>query len=210
MISDRDYFVIEPQCDSHKQLLCLNPQDIFHNSQPLLLEIGSGKGEFISRFSLLHPEYNFIGLEAAEKRINNTLKKLNPEQNKNVRLLHIYVDAKINQLFPPESISGVFIQYPDPWPKRKHHKRRLIQQNFLSSLSLILKPMAPVQITTDNSDYATWIVDEFLMHSAFISVYEEPLMKHSPFESHIITWYETEQRNQGFEPQYMLFKRIQE
>jgi len=73
---------------------------------------------------------------------------------------------------------------------------------------MILKPLAQVQITTDNSDYAAWILDEFLAHPSFISVYEELMLKESPFEEHIPTWYESEQRRQGFEPQYMLFKRI--
>jgi tRNA (guanine-N7-)-methyltransferase len=208
MISDRNFFVIKPQINEQGKFISLNPVDLFHNSHSLYLEIGCGKGEFIARYSILHPEYNYIGLEAAEKRINNTLKKLTREQNPNVRLMRLYVDNSICQLFPAESVSGVFIQYPDPWPKRKHHRRRLIQQEFLTSLAMILKPLAQVQITTDNSDYATWILDEFLAHPSFISVYEELMLKESPFEEHIPTWYESEQRRQGFEPQYMLFKRI--
>ncbi|HQO47375.1 MAG TPA: tRNA (guanosine(46)-N7)-methyltransferase TrmB [Candidatus Cloacimonas sp.] len=208
MISDRDFFVIKPRINEQGKFLCLNPVDIFPDSNPLYLEIGCGKGEFISHYSIIHPEYNYIGLESAEKRINNTLKKLTPEQNPNVRLMRLYVDDSICQLFPAESVSGVFIQYPDPWPKRKHHRRRLIQKDFLSSLAIILKPLAQVQITTDNSDYASWILDEFLAHPSFISVYEELLLKQSPFDEHITTWYESEQKRQGFEPQYMLFKRI--
>jgi tRNA (guanine-N7-)-methyltransferase len=210
MINHKDFFVIEPKINTEGHDLRLDPQEIFHNSNPLLLEIGSGKGEFISLFSVLHPEFNFIGLESAEKRINNTLKKLSPEQNPNVRLIRLHIDANISQLFPAESVSGVFIQYPDPWPKRKHHRRRLIQQDFLSALSIILKPSSRVQITTDNRDYAAWILDEFLTHPSFISVYDEPVLKHSPFEEHISTFYEIEQKRQGFEPQYMLFQRIQE
>jgi len=208
MISDRDFFVLKLQVNDQGKYLCLNPNNLFPNSHPLFLEIGCGKGEFISRYPILHPEYNFIGLESSDKRINNTLKKLNPEQNSNVRLLRYYVDSTIAQLFPAESVSGIFIQYPDPWPKRKHHRRRLIQQDFLSSLAIILKPMAQIQITTDNSDYASWIVEEFLAHPSFISVFENQLLNQSPFQEHITTWYEAEQKRQGFEPQYMLFKRI--
>ena len=76
MISDRNFFVIKPQINEEGKFICLNPVDLFHNSHSLYLEIGCGKGEFIARYSILHPEYNYIGLEAAEKRINNTLKKL--------------------------------------------------------------------------------------------------------------------------------------
>ncbi|MCD8479157.1 MAG: tRNA (guanosine(46)-N7)-methyltransferase TrmB [Candidatus Cloacimonetes bacterium] len=155
MIEDRDFFVLEPAADS-----VLN--DIFDEPKPLYVEIGSGKGEFISRYPKSHLNWNFIGLEMSEKRIRNCLKKLSVEQNPNVRLVRKFVDVGIKDLFRSQSVSGVFIQHPDPWPKRKHHRRRLIQQDFLDALAEILIPEATVQVSTDHSDYAAWIVEEFL------------------------------------------------
>ncbi len=208
MISDRDFFLIGEKRDSEGNLIPLEISSIFPKQQPLFVEIGSGKGEFISAYSRLHPEYNFLGLEAADKRIINTLKKLNPEANPNVRLMRLFVNETISKLFAPESVSGVFIQHPDPWPKRKHHRRRLIQEEFLNALAVILKPEAQVQVSTDHAEYASWILEEFLANPCYLSVYEDPLRMQSTFEDHITTWFESEQRKQGFDPHFMLFKRI--
>ncbi len=208
MLSDRNYFVLETKRDPDGNLEPLAVDQLFPIPQPLLLEIGCGKGEFISGFSKLHPEVNMLGLEAADKRINNTLKKLDPVINSNVRLLRLYVDSTLSRLLPAESVSGVFIQHPDPWPKRKHHRRRLIQPDFLEALAHIMKPEAQVQISTDHAGYAAWIVEEFIASPAFLPVYEEALMQHSTFDNHITTWFEAEQRRLGYDPKFMLFKRI--
>lgn len=208
MISDRDYFVIPVEKDSAGKPLPIDPEKFFPTIQPLYLEIGFGKGEFISSYSQLHPEINFLGIEAADKRIVNTLKKLSPEKNPNVRLMKLFADPSLSTILPPRSISGVFIQHPDPWPKRKHHRRRLIQREFLDALVSIMKPDAELQISTDHQEYAAWILEEFIAHPGFISVFDDLLRHNSPFENHITTWYEAEQRRHGFNPQFMLFKRI--
>lgn len=208
MISDKDYFLLSPERDSAGKLLPLEPDKLFPTIQPLYIEIGCGKGEFISSYSVAHPEINILGFEAADKRIVNTLKKLSPEKNPNVRLMRLFVDATLCDLLPHKSVSGIFIQHPDPWPKRKHHRRRLIQREFLDALVSIMKPDAEVQISTDHQEYAAWILEEFIAHPGFISVFDDLLRHNSPFEQHITTWYETEQRRQGFNPQFMLFKRI--
>jgi len=208
MISDRDYFVIPHTPDADGTIQVLDCDKLFPTLQPLYLEIGSGKGEFISAYSLMHPDCNLLGIETADKRINNILKKLNPDKHNNVRLLRLHVDATICKHFAPESIAGVFIQHPDPWPKRKHHRRRLFQEDFLDALAQILQPEAQVQISTDHAEYAAWILEEFLANPCYISVYDDPLRMQSTFEDHITTWFESEQRRQGFDPHFMLFKRI--
>ncbi|MDD4309811.1 MAG: tRNA (guanosine(46)-N7)-methyltransferase TrmB [Candidatus Cloacimonetes bacterium] len=208
MVCDRNFFVVDCPKDDNGNYISIDIASIFPLSQDLFLEIGSGKGEFISAYGQKYPSYNLLGLEAADKRIVNTLKKLSPEKHPNVRLMRMYVDESIGNIFPAESVSGVFIQHPDPWPKRKHHRRRLIQPAFLNSLARILKPDAQVQISTDHSGYAAWILEEFLASPCFVSVYNDPVRIHSTFEDHITTWFEAEQRRQGFDPQFMLFKRI--
>ena len=202
MLSDRDYFLLE-LTDTF-----LDPQTIFQNDNPLYIEIGCGKGEFISQYAPLHPNWNFLGFEAAEKRIRNTLKKLSPEQHPNVRLVRLLVNANIAQHLKPESVEGAFIQHPDPWPKRRHHKRRLIQQNFLTALATVLAADAQVHISTDHDEYANWIAEEFVKNPNFLSLHDHPIQKSPSLDDHVVTWYETEQRRLGYEPNYMLFKRI--
>lgn len=201
MIEDQDFFVIQPAEDA-----ILN--DIFTDAKPLYIEIGSGKGEFISRYPISHPNWNFIGLEMSGKRIYNCLKKLSPQRNPNVRLVHKHVDAGIKNLFRSQSVQGVFIQHPDPWPKRKHHRRRLIQQDFLDALAEIMVPGAQVQVSTDHSEYAAWIVEEFLSNPHFVSLQDDPIQMHPNLDEHIATWFEEAQKRDGYMPHFMLFKRI--
>lgn len=201
MLSDREFFVVD---SSHMGKL----NSLFDDGYPLFIEIGSGKGEFLSRYPTFHLNWNFIGLEMSEKRIINCLKKLSPDVNPNVRLVRRFIDAGIKDLFLPESVSGVFIQHPDPWPKRKHHRRRLIQQDFLNSLAGILIDGAQVQVSTDHSEYASWIVEEFLSNPHFQSLQDDPIQSHPNLDEHIVTWFEEEQRRHGYNPHFMLFKRI--
>ncbi len=202
MITDRDFFQIE--VDEEK----LNYESLFGNANPVYIEIGIGKGEFISRYPIVHPNWNFIGFEMSGKRIDNTLRKLNPSLNPNVRIAKKFIDDNITGYIPPASVHGVFIQHPDPWPKRKHHRRRLINQKFLTALAEITLPEAFIQVATDHDEYASWIVDEFLQNPYFSAVYEDIILSHSGLDEHIVTWFEQEQRRQGYEPQFMLFKKL--
>ncbi|HOD59971.1 MAG TPA: tRNA (guanosine(46)-N7)-methyltransferase TrmB, partial [Candidatus Syntrophosphaera sp.] len=179
MIEDRDFFVLDNVQDK------IYTPAVFGNEKQLYIEIGSGKGEFISQYALLHPEWNFLGFEAREKRIRNILKKLSPNTHPNVRLVKMLVNSNIASILPPESVQGVFIQYPDPWPKKRHHKRRLIQQDFLNALATIMVPDGEVHISTDDLDYANWIAEEFLKNPYFTSVQDEIIQKIPIIENHI-------------------------
>lgn len=201
MITDRDFFVLEL---GEKDLI----NDAFDNDQDLYLEIGSGKGEFISRYPISHPHWNFIGMEMSEKRIRKCLIKLSVEKNPNVRLIRAKADEGIAGYFRKQSLSGVFIQHPDPWPKRRHHRRRLIQQDFLNALASIMKPAARVQISTDHTDYASWIAEEFRQNPHFSCLQDDPIQGHANLDEHVVTWFEEEQRRQGYPPNFMLYERV--
>ena len=202
MLSDRDYFLL-PQ-----DLGLIDYRQVFGNDHPVYVEIGSGKGEFISQYPILHPHSNFLGFEVRDKRVRNILKKLDPDRHPNVRLVELLVDHRITESLPRESIHGIFIQHPDPWPKKRHFKRRLIQPAFLDAMASILVPGAFVQISTDHVEYANWIAEEFLRNSFYESVYDETIQSTSHLEDHVITWFEQEQRRLGYEPNFMLFKKI--
>ena len=202
MIEDRSYFVT----DEPDSLIDTNA--LFGAARPLYIEIGSGKGEFISSYPLLHPDWNFLGFEAREKRIMNILKKINPEKHLNVRIVRMMVGPNISQILAPESVTGVYIQHPDPWPKKKHHRRRLIQQDFLNALATILIPEGQIHVSTDHEEYATWIADEFAGNPYFVSLQEQPIQKTPSLEDHVTTWYEQEQRKHGYSPNFMLYKKL--
>jgi len=200
--------------NSKDKCFCIDPwqptdwQIVFGNDHPLYLEIGSGKGEFISQYSRLYPNRNILGCEARPKRIRNILKKLDPLHNPNVRLLQLFVDQRMSQLFPSDCFDGIFIQHPDPWHKRRHHKNRLVNQEFIDALAVVLKLDATVQISTDHQEYAHWILREFSTHPRMASVYPEGIRHEPDDEDHIETWFEREQLRLGFAPNYMLFRKI--
>lgn len=202
MLEDRDFFVLEDVEG------VLDPEVIFGNRNPLHLEIGCGKGEFLSQYAALHPDWNFLGFELAEKRIRNTLKKLSPQRHPNVRLIVMKVDAGIAELLCPVSVQSVYIQHPDPWPKRRHHKRRLFQPDFLAALATLMEPDAQLHVATDHEEYAQWIANLLIQQPEFVSLQSEVIQDSPSLTDHVSTWYEVEQRRQGFEPHYMLFKRV--
>lgn len=181
--------------------------EMFHNQNPVYLEIGSGKGEFISEYPLLHKDWNFIGFELKQKRVDIILRKLDPEQHQNVRLATFMIDANIEKMITPQSISGVFIQHPDPWPKRKHFKRRLFQPAFLDALSRIIKTGGFIQVSTDHAEYAQWIAKGFIGRNDYRPVNENVISNIPLLDEHITTYYEIGQRRLGFEPKFLLYEK---
>lgn len=198
----KEFFLITIEPDK-----VLEFTSLFHNDNPVYLEIGSGKGEFISEYAILHPEWNFIGFELKQKRVDITIRKLDKETHKNVRIATFMIDAKIENIIPVNSITGIFIQHPDPWPKRKHYKRRLVQQDFLDALSRIIKPGGFIQVSTDHENYAQWIWNEFNLRKDFMPSIAKGISLKPLLDEHIITYYEREQRRLGFEPRHMLFEK---
>ncbi|HPR18343.1 MAG TPA: tRNA (guanosine(46)-N7)-methyltransferase TrmB [Candidatus Cloacimonadota bacterium] len=195
------FFEIKPEQDR-----CLNLQQIFGNAHPVHLEIGSGRGEFLVHQAQENPEINFVAIELKEKRIKTILRQLDAETHKNVRLMKLYVDAKVTSILPAESFQMIYIIHPDPWPKRRHHSRRLIQQNFIDVLWKLLLPAGRIRLSTDHTGYADWIVNEFSRRPDFVSVYENGFTCDPP-ENHFETFFEKVKRKEGFPPYFMEFEK---
>lgn len=180
---------------------------IFGNTNPVHLEIGSGKGEFISQKCRVNREVNFVGIELNPHRITSIMKKLDLEYDTNVRLLNHYVDKEITKVIPKNSIPVIYIQHPDPWPKRRHFKYRLINQDFIDALNLLLAPGGRVEIATDHPGYSEWIIEHFKERKDFKSLFE----KGFTFEkqaNHIETYFEEVKRAEGYEPRFMFYEKV--
>ena len=201
-ISDKNKFF----CLDISQGEQLSFEKIFGNKRPVTLEIGSGKGEFLALYSRVHPERNFIGIELKAKRIITTLKKLDIERNSNVRLLNLYVDENVTKVIPEDSISEIIIYHPDPWPKTRHHKKRIFQHSFLCSVNQILKAGGFIRISTDSLDYANWIKNLFAKRLEYVSMCAEGFTNIPP-EDHLTTYFDELQSAEGFEPLFMLYRK---
>ena len=136
-----------------------------HNKN--ILEIGFGSGENLVHLSLNQPNDLFIG---CDPYYNGCVKLLNQIVNKNIRNIKIWPDD-INLIigkFKKNLFDLILILQPDPWPKKKHKKRRLIQQNFLNDLNQILKCEGELVISTDHNEMKSWILEQFHLREDFL------------------------------------------
>jgi tRNA (guanine-N7-)-methyltransferase len=117
------------------------------------VELGSGDGSFLAQYAALHPERNFIGIE----RLLGRLRKLERKGQRlgllNVRAVRIEASYFLEWLLPPASAAALHVYFPDPWPKRKHHKHRLINDRFPALAGRVLPPGGVVYLRTDDRDY---------------------------------------------------------
>ena len=126
----------------------------FGRAAPTILEIGCGMGETTVAIAQAHPENNYLGVEVHSPGVGSLLKLIGEKQLANVRIVqHDAVDV-VEQMIRPESLAGIHIFFPDPWPKKRHHKRRLIQPRFVQSLASRLLPGGYIHLATDWQDYA--------------------------------------------------------
>ncbi|QDP40912.1 tRNA (guanosine(46)-N7)-methyltransferase TrmB [Radiobacillus deserti] len=122
---------------------------LFQNDQPIHLEIGTGKGQFISGMAQQYPEVNFVGIELAKSIIVSTVQKVKDSKQPNVRLVN--ENAKdLREMFGENEIDKIYLNFSDPWPKNKHEKRRLTYRTFLEQYRHILKPDGEIVMKTDN------------------------------------------------------------
>ncbi len=133
--------------------------EVFKRDGSLFLEIGTGAGHFMMDYCADHPQINFVGLDYRFKRSFALAKKLADVENKNFRYLRAKGE-RTEFMFEENELDGIFYFFPDPWPKTKHNKKRLIQEPFLKSAYKTLKPGGIFYIKTDHDDYALWMERE--------------------------------------------------
>ncbi|MDH3583235.1 MAG: tRNA (guanosine(46)-N7)-methyltransferase TrmB [Phycisphaerae bacterium] len=124
---------------------------------PLELEIGSGKGTFLVQEAARRPDINFLGIEYARAYWLYAADRARRHHLSSLRLLHYDAKVLVTWYAPDQVFSQVHIYFPDPWPKSRHHKRRLIQVDFLSELHRVLAPQGRVHVVTDHDGYFQWI-----------------------------------------------------
>jgi tRNA (guanine-N7-)-methyltransferase len=126
---------------------------VFGNGNPIEVEIGSGKGRFIIRSSRDNPRTNYIGIERAYKFFTIMKERVEEARTVNVRLLRTEADYFIPAYVPPESVQAFHIYFPDPWPKTKHRRRRLVNPDFFDILRDRLAPGGCIHLATDFAEY---------------------------------------------------------
>jgi tRNA (guanine-N7-)-methyltransferase len=173
----------------------------------LWLEIGFGGGEHMIAQAAAHPEIGFIGCEPFVNGVAKALAALDRLGLENVRLRAGDGRALIEAL-PPASLSRVFILYPDPWPKRRHRKRRVISAELVGELARATRPGASVRFATDVDDYAGWTLARFLASPLFQWRAQSAAEWTTPWDEWPSTRYEAKAVKAGRRPVYLTFDRL--
>ncbi|MDW8324672.1 MAG: tRNA (guanosine(46)-N7)-methyltransferase TrmB [Burkholderiales bacterium] len=126
----------------------------FGRIAPKVLEIGFGMGETTARIAAEHPDTDYLGVEVHTPGVGALLKRIGELGLSNVRIVQYDAVEVLRHMLPPDSLDGVHVYFPDPWPKKRHHKRRLIQPDFVRLLASRMKPGAYLHLATDWEDYA--------------------------------------------------------
>jgi tRNA (guanine-N7-)-methyltransferase len=140
---------------------------LFPTAQPLEVELGSGDGSFLAEYARLHPEHNFIGVERLLGRVRKLDRKGRRAGLTNLRGVRIECSYFLEYLLPPASALALHIYFPDPWPKRKHHRHRLINDRFPLLARQALTPGGTVYLRTDDEDYFRQMIAVFASGAGF-------------------------------------------
>ena len=131
-----------------------NFDTLFGRSAPLILEIGCGMGETTATLAAAVPEVNYLGIEVFNAGVGALLKRIQAAGLSNLRVMQHDAVEVVRDMIQPNTLAGIHIYFPDPWPKARHHKRRLLQAGFVNLLAQRLKPGAYLHCATDVEDYA--------------------------------------------------------
>ena len=137
----------------------LDLADIFGNDAPVELEVGIGKGLFLEHSARQNPHKNYMGIDYARKYFRRARERIEKRPIYNVRLVLTEALTFFQESLPENSISVVHVYYPDPWPKKRHHKRRLFRVEFVEMVARVLVPGGTLFVATDHEDYWEWISD---------------------------------------------------
>ena len=174
-------------------------KEVFGNDNPIYIEIGMGKGKFIIENAIAHPDINFIGIEKYDSVIAKGLQKI-PEGLNN--LVMVRADAlSIDEIFDHE-IDRIYLNFSDPWPKNRHHLRRLSSRVFLEKYDNIFKSSKIIEMRTDNRDLYTYSLVSFSEYGYTLNKISLDL--HSDEMPEITTEYEDKFSNKNMPIYYVL------
>lgn len=183
-IADSPHCIQEPMAEKGRWHL------IFGNENPIHIEIGMGKGQFIMQLAKEHPDINYIGIERYSSVLLRALQKMEVEPLPNIRFL--CMDASmITEVFDKEEVAKIYLNFSDPWPKERHAKRRLTNRQFFERYDKILARNGVVEFKTDNDDLFAFSMEEvaeagWTLDAHTFDLHHDPVLN----EGNVMTEYE--------------------
>ena len=186
----------------------LDPRGLFPSPPvEVWLEIGFGGGEHLAAQAAAHPEIGFIGSEVFENGIARLVGTVARDELTNIRLFAEDARLLLNAL-APDSLGRVFILFPDPWPKRRHHKRRLVAAATLDRLAELMQPGAELRLATDDPGYLAWMLECATAHPQFRWLARRAADWRERPADWPPTRYEEKARAAGRSPAFLRFRRL--
>lgn len=193
--------------DISKVNIPLNLGEIFPNENALTLEIGFGEGEFLTEMAYRNPSHNFLGLEIKRYRFLKAVRNARKFKLVNIKFIHIDACLALKQIFSHHSFENIYINFPDPWPKSRHHKHRIFNGELLHYIYNILASKGNIYISSDHEDYILKIMEtikktgEFRLNSVLRRTHD------SVFSKGVITRFEKEFIDQGKNIYYLNYTK---
>lgn len=188
--------------NDHPEYVIQNPEkyrsqwkNLFHGNETIHLEIGTGKGQFITEMAKGHPDVAFIGIEQSASIIVDALDKCTTLELPNLKLIN--VDAKnLTDFFDENELSRIYLNFSDPWPKNRHEKRRLTYKEFLKQYEVVLMQGGDVHIKTDNQGLFEYSLESLSQYGIKLQNISLDLHKDHP-KWNIMTEYEEKFSSRG-------------
>ena len=176
---------------------------VFGNDNPIRIEVGMGKGKFVSTLARQNPDINFIGVEVIEEVLLDAVKRMNRADGIPENLRLVWINASLlEDLFTQGEVDRIYLNFSDPWPKTRHAKRRLTHKSFLEQYADVLKTEGQVHFKTDNQGLFEFSLNEFSACGWKLQNIQLDMYKKLP-EGNVATEYETKFHTQGM-PIYRL------
>ncbi len=172
---------------------------------PLVVELGFGRGEFLRHLAAEAPEQAHVGVELSFKRVLKMARRIAREDPGNVRLVCAPAEQVVREVLAPASVRTLWVNFPDPWPKKRHHKHRLLQPPLVAQLARRLVPGGALEIATDHADYAEAIDAALRGERELQNTLGVPFRRDVPGRLH--TAYELEWRAEGRPLHFWSYRR---
>ena len=153
---------------------------IFGNSHPVALDLGAGDGGFALAYARARPDLNLVAVERLLGRVRKIARRAERGELRNLRVLRLESSYVVERLCAPGSVSEIHLLFPDPWPKRRHWERRLLQVPFLQLAAQALRPGGAFRFVTDYAEYFQHGLEVFAQSPQFIRVEEDPALPYPP------------------------------
>ena len=181
--------------------------ELFGNDNPTWVEIGFGNGESLATLAAAHPERNWLGIEVHPPGVGRLLMRIEALGLNNLRIVRHDAVEVLDQMIAPASLAGILLFFPDPWPKKRHHKRRIVQPAFVELVAGRLMPGGLFHAATDWVPYAEWILEHFEARPDLFENLAGPGQYAERPATRPLTKFEARGRRLGHEVRDLLFQK---